>query len=181
MHHFTFLLGCDLAFHQILWGSCVLKFVAARFLRWLNFWRSTIPSGSKLSHHVKWQVCFFIFGRFLVILFFGFKSPQCPACLCFLDVPGRLEQVWPHPDLRNADLFWDLTNNVNYTFWKHESYRNVCPCILKNHVIWCVSKGRTLTFVKRNILIFMFCYVMFLTVLCYSRILFTSRDSMCKL
>lgn len=33
---------------------------------------------------------------------------------------------------------WDLTNNVDYTFWKHPSYHGMIPCLLRSHTYWSV-------------------------------------------
>ena len=47
-----------------------------------------------------------------------------------------------HRDFSARPLVWDLTNNVNYTFWKDPSYHDKLPCLLRGHVYWHVGKAR---------------------------------------
>ena len=54
----------------------------------------------------------------------------------------RLEQMVGHRDFTQFDLIWDLTNNVDYTFWKDGSYYSKFPCLLRGHLLWHVGKAR---------------------------------------
>ena len=45
-------------------------------------------------------------------------------------------------DIKTCHVVWDLTNNIDWSYWKHESYYQKMPCLLRGHVYWMVSKGR---------------------------------------
>ena len=52
----------------------------------------------------------------------------------------RLEEIGS--SISDSHFVWDLTNNVDWTFWKAEDYKHKLPCLLKKHTYWHVSKRR---------------------------------------
>ena len=62
------------------------------------------------------------------------------SSLAFVYVFFRLEELGQ--PIATAQYFWDLTNNVTYTYWKHKSYQNCFPCLLRGHRLWSVSRQR---------------------------------------
>ena len=65
------------------------------------------------------------------------------CALCTLSCTLRLEELCGKT-IADSPLIWDLTNNVDYTYWKHQDYHHCLPCLLRNHTYWHVSAQRAL-------------------------------------
>lgn len=67
-------------------------------------------------------------------------SDHQPPSADYVPSTPRLEQIDPGDSEKK--FVWDSTNNVTYSYWKHKSYENLCPCLLRGHRYWLVGKQR---------------------------------------
>lgn len=123
----------------------VIETVNARFLTLAPCSTNTTMNGVWLSQHESRVPYTYICGCSLVAVarrnMFWWRV-RCGRVERRESWVLRLEDMCGPDAINNSPLVWDLTNNVDFSFWKHRSYFHYFPCLLRGHVYWHVSLKR---------------------------------------